>query len=164
MFVRDLYSPLASSLHRLSRWKELVEGSKGFPMLRLRFSLFMIVHVWCVTCVSFPSLSLSLSLSLYLFLSSFLAGPSETLLPRENPWLNIWRARARQLRRDSETPNKRLGIGKDTVHYEIPPGNQRTEPPPFANAMGRTLFNESLTITLLCLIFSNILLLATLER
>lgn len=94
--------------------------------------LFMIAHVWCVTCVSFSLLSPFLLPFGWTFRVSTASGESLA------KYLTFERA---QLRRDSETPNKRSGIGKDTVHYEIPPGNQRTETPPFTNAMNRAPFN-----------------------
>lgn len=109
-----------------------------------RLLLFMIAHVWCVTCVSFSSLSPFLYPFGWTFRVSTASGESLA------KYLTCDRA---QLRRDSETPNKRSGIGKDTVHYEIPPGNQRTETPPFTNAMNRASFNAPPAIIESSLIF-----------
>lgn len=111
----------------------------------------------CNVC-QFPS---SLSPLLYLHLVFFsLAGPSEVSTASGESLAKYLTCERAQLRRDSETPNKRLGIGKDTVHYEIPPGNQRTEMPPFAHAVDPTPFNKPLTIIRLPLLLDfNIILL-----
>lgn len=144
MFVRDLYSLLHRSLHRLARWKEPVEeGTERLSVHRLRFSfLWSRARLMRNMCQLLP-------------FSVSLAGPSTASGESLAKYLTCERA---QLRRDSETPNKRSGIGKDTVHYEIPPGNQRTETPPFTNAMNRAPFNAPPTIipSLLIYLFSTL--------
>jgi len=67
-----------------------------------------------------------IDLSASLFLSISRSGPSGSLLPPENPWLNIWRASARSCDGIPKRRTNDPGIGKGTVHYGIPPGNQKT--------------------------------------